>query len=170
MRILILLIFLLETIYKLQAWKSYDKILTFISWQMSFQLIFFSIISQFNMIFFRVKSCFCLDLKTGSLIIGIFEISMCIVSLLVNIFMDIPSIKIFVLSIFYSILNGLVLFGIKRNKRAFLLPWIFVNIIIITILLGALIWIFVQFFNISTKQPEPKLDSLFLTLLIIFGM
>lgn len=122
------------------------------------------------MIFFRVSGCCCFDLKTGSLIISGLECFICILGVLVNIFMDLPSITLFLVCIAYSILNILVFFGSKTEKHNYLLPWIITNFTIIIINLGALIWIFVQFFNISTNQPEIKLDVLFLTLLFIFGM
>lgn len=122
-----------------------------------------------KMIFFRVKSCCCFDLKTGSLFISGFECFACFLGILVNIFMDLPSKTLFLVCIAYSVLNIFVLVGNRKERPNFLLPWIITNFIIIMVILGALIWIFVQFFNISTSQPEVKLDVLFMTLLFIFG-
>lgn len=121
------------------------------------------------MIFFSVKRCCCFDLKTGSFIISGLEVFACFFGVLVNVFMDLPSITLFLVCIAYSIPNILVFFGNKTGKHSYLLPWIITNFIIIIVLLGILIWIFVQFFNISTSQPEIKLDFMFLTLLFVFG-
>lgn len=122
------------------------------------------------MIFFRVNNCCFFNLKTGSYLICGLEIFACVSVILVNIFMDLPSITLFFFAIGYSVFNILAIVGNKKENHIFILPWIIANFIIIMIILAILIWIFVQFFNISTKQPEVQLDCFFLILLLIFGI